>query len=121
MNHDPIVLAAQRFYGEHQNEHLARDRQQLIHRCTVHLADVFALSTRTAEVIAMQVRSEIESAGQQAYIDTGSCTQQMLILRDPVSNQSHLVTAGDLAGMVKNRPMGILFDLATGPDLTEAS
>lgn len=121
MSHnDPVILAAQRFYGVHEAEHLAGDRQRLIDRCTAHLADVFAMSTRTAEHVAMQVRSEIESTDQQAYIDPASCTPHMLVLRDPASNASHLVTVGDLLQLVKNRPVWIGVDLAKDRDQTAA-
>lgn len=115
---DPIILAAQRFYGVHQDEHLAGDRQRLIDRCTSHLADLFAMSTRTAEHIAMQVRSEIESTDEQAYIDPASCTPRMVVLRDPASNARHLVTVGDLVQLVRNRAVWIGVDLAKDRDQT---
>lgn len=39
-----MVIAAQRFFGVHQREHLQRDHDRLIDRCAAYLVGVFGIS-----------------------------------------------------------------------------
>jgi hypothetical protein len=101
---DPTVLAAaERFYGRDQGEHLAGDRQGLVDRCIAYLINNFAISTRAAEDVAMQVISEIQSAGVQVFIDIERSTSQMVVLRDASLQKNHLVTVSDLLLLIRAR------------------
>jgi hypothetical protein len=95
---DPAVAAsAQRFYSEH----ISSNRPELINRCATHLVEGFAISTRAAEDIAMQVFSEIHNAGAHAFIDLERSTSQMIVLHDSALRANHMITVSDLLQLIR--------------------
>ena len=100
---EPMVVAAQRFYDEHRAEHLSRDCDLMVERCTDHLLTLFPVSRRFARVIAQQVLVEGHGAGLQAYIDIDRSTGSMVILKNTRDNVIHLITLPELFALVEAR------------------
>jgi len=88
--------AAQAFLAEHLDDHLAGERERLVHRCIEHLMGCAEISTQTAEDIALQVLAELTCRGQRCYIDLSRSTGQVVFLRDPERKTSVVFTVPDL-------------------------
>lgn len=102
-DNDPAILAAQRFYGTHNAEHLTRDCDRLVDRCTQHLLGVFPLARNTAQILATQALAELESTKVQGFIDIDRSNGRMVMLRDTEANTWHLVTLPELFQLVRTR------------------
>ena len=104
-DNDPAILAAQRFYGTHNAEHLTRDCDRMVDRCTQHLLDVFPLARNTAQILATQALAELESTKVQGFIDIDRSNGRMVMLRDTEANTWHLVTLPEIFQRVRARQL----------------
>lgn len=102
-DNDPVLVAAQRFYGTHRAEHLARDCDRMVDRCAAHLAETFPLANSTARIFATAALAEIESLGAPGFIDIDRSTARMVMLRDTNACTWHLVTLPELFQLVRER------------------
>ncbi len=100
---DQAALAAQRWYGTHRAEHLARDCDRMVDRCAAHLVEVLPIATATARLVAMQSLAEIESADAPGFVDIDRSNARMVVLRDTATGDHHMLTLTELFQLVRTR------------------
>ena len=100
---DPAILAAQRFYGAHSAEHLTRDCDRLVDRCTTHLVEAFPITRNSAQSFATLALAEMESTKVQGFIDIDRSNAHMVMLRDTAAGTWHLLTLPELFQLVQAR------------------
>lgn len=102
-DNDAAIIAAQRFYGTHSAEHLARDCDRLVDRCTSHLVGVFPIARSSAQILATQALAEMESTKVPGFIDIDRSSGHMVMLRDTDAGTWHLITLPELFELVRVR------------------
>lgn len=111
---DPAILAAQRFYGTHNAEHLTRDCDRMVDRCTQHLLEVFPLARNTAQILATQALADLESTKVQGFIDIDRSNGSMVMLRDTEAGTWHMVTLPEIFQLVRARQQALSDTPAAG-------
>ena len=102
-DNDPAILAAPRFYGTHQAEHLTRDCDRMVDRCTQHLLEIFPLARNSAQSFATLALAEMESTKVQGFIDIDRSNGRMVMLRDTEAGTWHLITLPELFQLLRTR------------------
>ena len=100
---DAALLAATRWYGTHRAEHLARDCDRLVDRCTDHLLALLPIARSTAQGVATAALAEIESTKVAGFIDIDRSNGQMVVLRNTQAGTWHLITLPELFAVVERR------------------
>lgn len=95
-------VEAQRFFTERQAE-LHANRESVLGACAVHLAWTYVITNTAAMQVAMNVLSEIESLGVEAFIDLERSNSRMVLLRDTAERRVHMVSVADLMRLVRDR------------------
>lgn len=103
---DPALAAAQRFFAVHGAEHLQRDRQLLVDRCSAYLVANFSITTRRATDIALHTHADVGTAGRR-FFDIDRSTAQLIVLQDPASGDGIALTVGDIITLLHHMPAGI--------------
>lgn len=100
---DAAQLAATRWYGLHAGEHLARDCDRLVDRCTAHLLELLPIARSAAQSVATTALAEIESTKVGGFVDIDRSTGQMVVLRNTQAGTWHLITLPELFAVVTAR------------------
>lgn len=101
----PALVTAQRFYGVHRAEHLARDADRLIDRCASHLVETHGMTTAGAREVAQLAAEQIERGTVSAVVDLARSDATGVVVRDLVDNSTHYLAAGELLQMARsNKP-----------------
>ncbi|WP_447936918.1 hypothetical protein [Thermomonas fusca] len=100
---DAAQLAATRWYGLHAGEHLARDCDRMVDRCTAHLLELLPIARSAAQSVATTALAEIESTKVAGFIDIDRSNGQMVVLRNTEAGTWHLITLPELFGLVDQR------------------
>jgi len=96
------------FIARHQGEHLTPDRRLLIDRCIAHLVETEWLSSREAEIIALQAFGELESRDCRAYVDMSLTTSHAVFIREPRTARMRVFTVAELLDLVKTPALASL-------------
>ena len=100
---DAAQLAATHWYGLHAGEHLARDCDRLVDRCTDHLLALLPIARSAAKGAASAALADIESIKVAGFVDIDRSTGQMVVLRDTQAGTWHLITLPELFAVVARR------------------
>jgi hypothetical protein len=96
------------FLAQHQGEHLAHDRPLLVERCVGYLMENHMLSSREAEIVALQALGEFDSRGCRAYVDMSLTTSHSVFVRDPANGRMRVFTVAELIDLVKTPALASL-------------
>ena len=113
-DNDPAILAAQRFYGTHQAEHLSRDADRMVDRCVAHLVERFPIARSTALSLATLALAELESTKVQGFIDIDRSNGSMVMLRDTEAGTWHMGTLPEIFQLVRARQQALSDTPAAG-------
>ncbi len=102
--YDQAAQCAQRWYGTHQAQYLARDTDRMVDACAQHLRDTLTLSDTSALWAARQVLAEQDASTAPGYIDIDRSTAHLLVLRDTRAGATYMITLPELFALVDVRP-----------------
>lgn len=100
--HHHAAIEAERFFNARKAD-LPVHREAMLGGCAVHLAWTFTITNTAAMQIAMNVLSEIESAGVEAFIEIDRCNSRMVMVRDTARRSVHMVSVAELLRLVRDR------------------
>ncbi|MDO5609458.1 MAG: hypothetical protein Q4G62_01520 [Pseudomonadota bacterium] len=98
-----LTAAADRWYGVHHAEHLARDCDRLIDRCAAHLVSAFAAPAGDARRVAAGVYGDRAARPGEGYIDIDTSTGRIAVIHDTAQRRTYHLSAAELLAYCRQR------------------